>query len=255
MTQTPPQQPSTDDPLARLHKMSTTAGVGVGDYVAINSVAVVAVIAGLASAAALLGPVLLAVPVIAIVLGLIAFRQIRRSNGTQQGLALVAFGLISAIAFSGWVGARELKRRSVEKIEREQVVAQVNNFGETVLAGNAAAAWEFFSPTFHEVYDRKQFELICGTLSKETSIGKITSIKSNELVKFDHYTDTREVFAQTMAVVVFKGKSDNGTFEDRYDVVLRKMTSGEWKIERLDTFFPPAKTSVPKTGGMPAKGS
>src|SRR5438046_4707720 len=83
-----------DDPLARLHKMSTTAGLGTTEYVAINPVSVTAFFAGLASGLALLDPILLAVPVLAIVLSIVALHQISRSAGTQTARGLARGGLL-----------------------------------------------------------------------------------------------------------------------------------------------------------------
>ena len=46
--------PQGPDPLAKLHKMSTTAGVASQQYVAVNTSAVIAALLGVASALALL---------------------------------------------------------------------------------------------------------------------------------------------------------------------------------------------------------
>src|SRR3954451_9896103 len=94
-SQTPPTSsapgaaPVDDDPLAHLHKMSTTAGLGSGDYVAVNGTAVFALLVGVASALALMSEVLLILPLVAFVAGFMAWGQIRHSNGTQTGKGLV----------------------------------------------------------------------------------------------------------------------------------------------------------------------
>src|SRR5271155_3285734 len=114
MTQTDPTMPgmpssSDGDPLLHLHKMSTTAGLGSQDYVAVNVTSVVAVLFGLASLLAIASPVLLVFPIVGVALSLIALRQVRNSNGTQTGIALAVLGLvlsgaITAVIFSyqGW---------------------------------------------------------------------------------------------------------------------------------------------------------
>jgi len=251
MTQIEQQQPPVDDPLARLHKMSTTAGLGVGDYVAINALAVATLVVGIASAMALLDPILLAVPIAAVVLGLFAIGQIRKSSGTQGGLLLAIVGMLAALTFSGWVGAREVVRRSAERVEKDAVITLVDQFGSDVLAGKAEDAWNLFSPTFHDSFNKQQFLLICGTLKTGPVIGKIVSLKSNRFVKLETYADTKDEFAQTMLLVQFQSKQDNSTFNDRYDVVLRKVSGADWKIERLDTFFPPPKVAPPKGATNP----
>src|SRR4051794_6725127 len=85
-----------DDPLSHLHKMSTTAGLGSTDYVAVNGVAVATIFMGLASSLALLDVTLLAIPLVTVVLAIIALRQIANSNGTQTGRLLAWGGLVLA---------------------------------------------------------------------------------------------------------------------------------------------------------------
>ena len=78
----PPPSPADDDPLAHLHKMSTTAGLGSGDYVAVNGTAVFALLVGVASALALMTEVLLILPLVCVIAAVVAWGQIRHSNGT-----------------------------------------------------------------------------------------------------------------------------------------------------------------------------
>src|SRR5438552_7332043 len=97
-----------DDPLAHLHKMSTTAGLGTTEYVAINPLAVATIFLGLASALALLDNTLLAIPVLALIGAIASLRQIIRSGGTQSGRGLAILGLLLALGFSGVVMARSI---------------------------------------------------------------------------------------------------------------------------------------------------
>src|SRR5205085_7590050 len=92
-----------DDPLARLHKMSTTAGLGTTDYVAINALAVASVFLGLASLLAMLDPLLLVLPVLAIACSIWALTQIRNSGGTQSGRGLAVLGLVLSLGCFGVV--------------------------------------------------------------------------------------------------------------------------------------------------------
>src|SRR5262245_42402152 len=102
----PASQQSGDDPLAHLHKMSTTAGLGSGDYVAVNGTAVFALILGLFSFLAFFSEMLLIVPLAAVVVSIIAFRQINRSSGTQTGRWIVVIALLAALVGGGFVVAR-----------------------------------------------------------------------------------------------------------------------------------------------------
>src|SRR5436309_9385705 len=95
-----------DDPLSHLHKMSTTAGLGSTDYVAVNGIAVTTIFMGLASSLALLDITLLAIPVATVVLAIVALRQIANSNGTQTGRALAWGGMVLAMLFVASIGGR-----------------------------------------------------------------------------------------------------------------------------------------------------
>src|SRR5947208_762197 len=86
------QAPSDPDPLAHLHKMSTTAGLGTTEYVAINPLSVATIFLGLASALALLDNTLLAVPALTVIAAIVSLRQISHSGGTQGGKGLAILG-------------------------------------------------------------------------------------------------------------------------------------------------------------------
>src|SRR5437867_2385125 len=88
------------DPMAHLHKMSTTAGVGSQDYVAINNAAIVSVILGLCTALAFLGIPFLIIGAAGIVFGIIALVQIRHSNGTQGGAGLAILGILLSLVIA-----------------------------------------------------------------------------------------------------------------------------------------------------------
>jgi len=234
-----------DDPLAKLHKMSTTAGVGVGDYVAINSLAVTTVVLGLASGLALLDPILLAMPVIALIIGTIAVVQIRKSGGTQGGMILAILGILIALGCSGWVGVNRVAKFRTESADRNGVIAIVDVFGKDVLEARPDDAWAKFSGVFQEAFEREQFRRTLSSVNSGTGIGKIVAMRSNGLVKFETFSDTPDLFAQTMLFVEFQSKQDNSKFNDRYEVRLRKVPDLGWRIERLDAFFPPPKPAAP----------
>src|SRR4051812_40853266 len=88
------------DPLRSLHKMSTTAGVGSSEYVAINGMSIAAAICGLASSLSLLDNTLLVIPLAGIFFGIIALRQIASSNETQTGRLLAWSGILLSCAFA-----------------------------------------------------------------------------------------------------------------------------------------------------------
>ena len=93
-----------NDALSGLRKMSTTAGVGTGDYVAINTLAIASTLLGLGS---MIVPLLSdldllqIIPLAAIITAVVAWRQIQRSNGTQSGKGLAAAGIVLALLIGG----------------------------------------------------------------------------------------------------------------------------------------------------------
>src|SRR3954454_9597425 len=112
----PPARDDAPNPLASLHKMSTTAGISSQEYVAINIPSIIAPVLGVASVVAVLNPILLVVPLAAIVTAVAALRQIRESNGTQTGRAFAWLGIVLSLAIGGVVfapaGADQLQRRA-----------------------------------------------------------------------------------------------------------------------------------------------
>src|SRR5436190_14896459 len=107
--QPPTTPPADDDPLAHLHKMSTTAGLGSTDYVAISPTAILALVSGLACFFFLFDldqPILLIIPLTALVTGFVAFRQIAKSNGTQAGRGIASLGMLLGVVFIGLFIAR-----------------------------------------------------------------------------------------------------------------------------------------------------
>ena len=71
-------------------------------YRPVNRVAIASLITALASAAALLNPLLWSLPAVAVVMALIALFQIRKSNGEQRGAALAKVGFGLAVFFASW---------------------------------------------------------------------------------------------------------------------------------------------------------
>src|SRR5271170_804167 len=73
------------DHLRELPKMSSTAGVGTEEYVAINVPAVFALLLGFAGILALIEAPFVVIALAAIVVAIVAMVQIAKSSGTQAG--------------------------------------------------------------------------------------------------------------------------------------------------------------------------
>src|SRR2546423_11699825 len=92
-----PATDSANDPLAKLHRMSTTAGVASQQYVAVNTTAVIAALLGVASGLTLFSQLMLVIPVAGIVCAIVAWRQINGSNGTETGKPLAIAVLLLSL--------------------------------------------------------------------------------------------------------------------------------------------------------------
>src|SRR5438034_7029155 len=126
-----------DDPLAHLHKMSTTAGLGSTEYVAISPTAIGALVSGLACFFLLFDldqPILLVIPLTALVTGFVAFRQIARSNGTQTGRSLAALGMLLGVVFIGLFVVRVTTTMLQARRDQAGIEATIHELGEHLKA-------------------------------------------------------------------------------------------------------------------------
>ena len=219
-----------DDPLAHLHKMSTTAGLGTTEYVAINPVAVATVFLGLASALALLDNTLLAVPVLAVVMAIVSLRQISHSGGTQTGRGLAILGLVLAIAFSGVVLARSLVHQFRTRQDTQQIDALVKDVSDKIAQGNPDAAYGSFSERFTARFTRDEFNARWQAIKKYG----LKSLQSNGRLSFRVDPDTGQTTAQGMAITEFASTTSP---EDRIEVFYRKQPGGNWTIDAIPQFF------------------
>jgi hypothetical protein len=231
-TQTDPKPPAPaadDDPLAHLHKMSTTAGLGSGDYVAVNGTALFALILGLFSFLAFFSEMLLIVPLASIVASVIAFRQINRSNGTQTGRWLIVLGLLAAIGCGGTVLLLSATQGLRTRADRETIAKVTADVAQKVKEGNTQGAYDLFSDRFHQRVTPKAFEDRLKLL--QSYYGPLQSIAWNGLAEFND-DDTSGI---RVAAVSLQFNFQKGPLRDR--ATLRK-ADDKWVIENLPDLFP-----------------
>lgn len=228
-----------DPALAGLHRMSRTAGVGTQEYVAVNGVAVTALVAGAAGVVALLHPVLLVVPIAALILGMVALRQIRRSNGTQTGAPLALLGLLGALGFGG----SEIYVLAKSSFERgpamQQVDALVAQLGAELAAERYDAAYALFSDRFRQRVSRAAFDDVWARVAASPILGKVRGIRTNGVIKVQGGGVGR--LAATMLLIDVSASSQPA----REAAQLRETPDG-WRLEDIPSWFPP-----PAPGGTP----
>jgi hypothetical protein len=235
-----------EDHLARLHKMSTTAGVTNVDYVAVNHTAIAAVLLGLLSLLSFFGYLLLLIPIVGVVFAVIALRQITASNGTQTGRGLALLGLLMSVAFGGAAIAKEGIAVARVKGDESGIASTLDKVGEAVRQGKYEDAYGLFDTDFKknvkpEVFKSRWEEIVRG------SLGKLELFEWNGITP---YFESAE--GHKMAATKVRTKFEKGT-EDRFDVILRE-TDGRWLISQLKGFFPEAAPAPAGGGGKPGSG-
>lgn len=215
--------------LARLHKMSATAGVALGEYRAVNSLAVAALVLGLASWMSWLHPLLYLLPVAALALGLGALWQIRRSQGTQGGTALAGAGVLLAVALGGWALAAEVRQRQRLADYRQEIVQMLEEFGAALAASDYDAAYQCMSSNFRSEVNLARFR---ASMSSESDrLGGIRGASGNQLARVSEDASGLATADALMAVQI------NHPEPLRQVVKLVREPEG-WRILEFERWFP-----------------
>ncbi|MFN4242398.1 MAG: hypothetical protein ACK4PI_04085 [Tepidisphaerales bacterium] len=215
--------------------MSTTAGVGATDYVAVNTPSVVALVAGLASAAAMISPILLAIPVFALICAVMGWVQVGRSNGTQTGRVLCVLGAVLALAFGGIVVRQEVATARAFAESRREIGALFQRFAEATKVGDYEAAYRVFGPAFQS---RMPFERFKGTLDHIASFpnyGRIVSCSWNE--RLQAVPDTSGQGNDFARAAVQVGFEHSGVTLACEVVLVRRRGDERWVIEQMVPLF------------------
>lgn len=189
--------------------MSTTAGVGMQEYRAINPWAVTSVVAGIASWIALLSLILLVVPVLAIVCGAIAVSQVRKSHGTQSGGGLAVVGIVLGLLAGGYVGFSGLYEHRQRQADSTEIREVVTRLGEALAASDFEQAYSLTGPRFQERVTlggfRETFEAFA---QKRLDDGRIVSImptgaSTNDRAQVTVDPTTGIAYAEAMLILEF----------------------------------------------------
>src|SRR5688500_2751371 len=223
--------PPDDDPLSHLHKMSTTAGLGSGDYVEVNGAAVAALLLGLGSALALLESLLLILPLAGIIVAIIAFRQIHHSNGTQTGRGLAALGVVLMLGFGGYVLAQNVTAEMRTRDDRRAISEVVSQMGEKVKAADYDGAYTFYSSRFQQGVPLDKFKGQIKYLNEAAVYGKLKKVDTG-LMQFQVDESTGARYATTRVLLEFE-KTERPLAEE----FIMKKEGDQWRIEAFQTMF------------------
>ena len=233
-----------DDPFQRLHKMSITAGLGSGDYVAISGLAIAAVLLGVASAVVLFHVrLLLVIPIAGVVCAVLAWRQVGQSNGTLTGRGLAVLGLALSLGLGGFEGSQVVMAWTSSRSERDQVISLIRGFGQDIVAGRFPQAYDRCDDEFHHNVSLARFEGTWRQVRQSKLLGNMTGTDWNGLLNFDADPVTGQPIGGGMVLIHF----DSSPEPVRTDMFFKYGDHG-WVIDRIPEFFP-APTAQQPPGG------
>jgi len=225
------------DPLLHLHKMSTTAGLGSQEYVAVNVTAVVAALFGFASLLAMLNNILLVIPIVGAILSCIALAQVHNSNGTQTGKGLALLGLL----LCGGITVGLICTRAVEGIRRsedQRAIADLcDQFGRLVAQKKYDEAYNIFDADFQDRVQVDPFKIHLASIQESKVSPPIDQIDWNGLIQFQTDEGGFDT-AETVMKIHYKDMVGEG----RYNARFRRPAGGSWKIDNIPDLFPPLAT-------------
>jgi hypothetical protein len=234
-----PLNGSNAEPLGHLFKMSPTAGVATTDYASINGIAIAAIILGVASVLCLLSSDFLFLPFGGVVCGIVAFRQIRDSNGTQVGRGLALGGLLLSVLLGAAVAGTQMVRAIRTHGEEQQVAAVVEAFGQNLHAEQYDAAYAQASPRFQARVSPETFRSQAATLNSVSQLGRLQSLRWNgNPMIFERNPDTGEEHCTVMTLESMEKLEEPGR-----ELLGFEKVSGQWLLEEFPRLFPaePAK--------------
>jgi hypothetical protein len=228
------------DPLAKLHRMSTTAGVASQAYVAVNTTAIVAVILGLASALTLLSNLLLFIPVAGIIVSIVAWRQIRDSNGTETGIALAVLGGVLSLLIGGGVAYHAVAEHNRTKADIRDMLAIADKLQADVKAKKYDDAYQLFNAVFRARINPKTFAARWEAYQHPKGLGELEGLKWNGVAPiYESIKGGGERIGYLSVILDFKNSAGG-----RYTFMYRDAGSG-WQLEDLPDMFP-----MPKAGSQ-----
>ncbi len=221
-----------NDPLASLHRMSTTAGVASQQYVAVNTAAVIALILGIASGLTMLSQMLLIVPLAGIICAVVAWRRIDDSNGTETGKPLAALGLLLSLLIGGGVLGKQLFATARARSDGRQMATVINQLRDHVNSERVADAYPLFSVPFRARVPLDVWLLRWKQIQAPDAYGKLLRMTWNAVPPQYDKTEGGDV---TLGVIIVTVAFE--LTETRFTFTFRKVADA-WQIEDIPEMFP-----------------
>jgi hypothetical protein len=224
--------------------MSRTAGLGSGDYVAINPVAVTSLVFGIAGALVVVDSLFVVVPVVGLMLGMIAWRQVRQSNRTQTGGLMAGLAILLSLGFLGAkVGKEGLQsvRLGADKSQINHLIDQLSqNLSDIdpakpeATVAHLASAYDLFDESFRSRVTAQHFNALWLQSRASPVFGPLISLKSNGLLKFETDARTDDLTCTSLVIAQFQ-RGD----APRWAMVFRQL-DGKWLVDDMPELFPTA---------------
>jgi hypothetical protein len=246
----PSPQPQTGavaagDPLSGLYRMSRTAGLASSDYQAVNAPSVVSFLSGLLSFIASFELVLLVVPLTALVLGVIAIKQIRGSNGTQTGLPLAVLGIVAALALGGWAGSGKAREAARTREDREELTQSIARLGELIAGEKFEDAYtSLFSKSFRDRVSLAEFSGVWRAMRMHPALGALKGMSSNRLFNFE----VEQGSQLRLAIGQISLDYEKAIPADRPQIIFTRRDN-RWLVEQIPSLFPPPVRAPGQVGG------
>lgn len=233
---------TTADPsLKRLYQMSRTAGVGLADYRSVNTFAVIALLTGVASfllVAFPTWPVLLLVPLAAVLLGVVALSQIRTSNQTQTGTLIAMVGIVAALGFGGYWTQNRLRLNSADEQARAEITALIQSLGSAIHAEDFAKAYTLFEPRFRQRVDQATFESTLRAVRTRAYRVEVVGMGVTERTIVER--DRNGNMTAVAAADILAADGDGSTRRVNSEVLDLAHDPTGWYIRGVQGWFPPA---------------
>jgi hypothetical protein len=232
-----------DPAMQKLFQMSRTAGVGLQDYRAVNVVSVVALMVGVASFFCIVFrdyDMLLALPVLAVILGLVAAIQIARSNRTQTGIPMAVAGLLLGAGFFSYnLYARGHIARENTRFQQE-LSSVVQQFGAAVAAQDYAGAREHLHPRLRERIGLVTFQRVVDPILRSRAVYGAVGQGMSLGDRVEFVRDASGVSASGLMVIELDAVDPRTNRNGRAREPATFARSGEdWRIADVPNWFPP----------------
>jgi hypothetical protein len=225
-----------------LYHMSRTAGVGLGDYAAVNVLSVIGLIVGFSCFLLLIfgdSLLMLALPLAAIITCIVAIVQIRGSNGTQVGITLAIGGLLLAMAFGGINLATRFSVARAQANDRAQIETLVSRLSSAATTQSSVpASYELFHPRFQEKVKPETFTRTIALRTGLLANAPVAKIELGQNVLFEKIPQTQIVQASALMVMLSREMDPTGKpYKIEIPVFFRREGNGEWRFFAIPEWF------------------